>query len=78
MIRHGRIVLFGALICFLIFFGNVAAAAAGLGAILGDVAEMLTLFAASLLFVSGVLMLELADNRNTDPRKPNDPREDSP
>ena len=68
VIRNGRIVLIGALICFLIFFGNVASGAAGLDTVLGDVAEMLTLLAASLLFVTGVLMLEVADNRNTDPR----------
>ncbi len=68
MIRNGRFVLFGALICFLLFFGNVASGAAGFGTILGDVAEMLTLLAASLLFVTGVLMLEVAENRNIDPR----------
>ena len=68
MIRHGRIVLFGALICFLIFFGNVASGAAGLGTFLGDVAEMSALFAASLLFVVSVLMLEVAENRTNDTR----------
>lgn len=54
--------LIGALICFLCFFGNVALGAAGLGVVLGDVAEMLTLFAAALLFVAGVLAREAAEN----------------
>lgn len=76
MIRDGRIALVGALISFLIFFGNVAMGAAGLGVVVGDVAEMLTLFVAVLLFVAAVLMLEAADNRNDVPRQPVNPRED--
>jgi len=38
--------------------------AAGLGTPYSDVAEMLTLFAAALLFVTGVLMLEAAETRS--------------
>ncbi|MDE0703985.1 MAG: hypothetical protein OXH59_09705 [Rhodospirillaceae bacterium] len=64
MIRTGRIVLVGALICFLVFFASVALGAAGLGTPFSDVAEMLTLFAAALLFVAGVLMLEAAGTRS--------------
>ena len=60
MIRNGRPPLIAALVCFLIYFGNVAMGAAGLGVLLGDVAEMLTLFAAALLFVVGVLAREAA------------------
>ena len=77
MIREGRIALAGALICFVVFFANVAAGAAGYGVFFGDVAEMLALFAAVLLFVAGVLMLEAAQRRIDDPRQPIDPREDS-
>ena len=60
MRRTGTPSLIGALICFLGFFGNVALGAAGLGAVLGDVAEMLMLFAAAVLFVIGVLAREAA------------------
>jgi len=60
MSGKGRLPLIGALICFLAFFGNVTLGAAGLGAPLGDVAEMLTLFLACLLFVAGVLQREAA------------------
>ena len=56
--RHGGIALICALICFLAFFGNVALGAAGRGAPMGDVAEMLTLFVAALFFVVGVLARE--------------------
>jgi len=59
----GGLLLIGALILFLAFFSNVAMGAAGLGAPLGDVAEMLTLFASSLLFVAGVLAREAARER---------------
>ena len=77
MIRNGRVALAGALICFLVYFGNVALGAAGLGVFLADVPEMLALFVSVLLFVTGVLMLEAAESRTDDPSQPNDPREDS-
>ena len=54
----GRPALIGALILFLAFAGNVSMGAAGMGAPLGDVAEMLLLLASSLLFVVGVLARE--------------------
>ena len=60
MLGPGRLALIGALLCFLVFFGNVALGAAGAGVFLGDVAEMLTLFAAAILFVIGVLAYEAA------------------
>lgn len=47
-----------ALIAFVAFFANVASGAAGKGVFLGDVAEMLTLLAAAVLFVIGVLARE--------------------
>lgn len=68
MTRHGRPALMGALICFLAFFANVAMGAAGVGAPLGDVAEMLTLFAAALLFVIGVLAREAEAAGKNDPQ----------
>lgn len=77
MIHYGRIALVGALICFLIFFGNVATGAAGFGVFFGDVSEMLALFASVLLFVASVLMLEAAENRIDNPRQPTHPKEDS-
>ena len=76
VIRNGRIALVGALICFLVFFSSVAAGAAGLGVLFDDVPEMLTLFVAAFLFVTGVLMLETAEKRGADTSMPIDPRED--
>jgi len=68
MTSQGTPALVAALICFVIYFGNVAAGAAGAGVLLGDVAEMLMLLAASVLFVAGVLMREASaqkgGNRN--------------
>ena len=49
MSRSGTFPLIAALLCFAIFFGNVAAGAAGLGVFLGDVAEMLMLLASTVL-----------------------------
>ena len=66
MIRNGRIVLIGAFICFLVFFGSVSIGAAGFGPVLDDVPEMLTLLVAALLFVAAVLMLEAAENHGAD------------
>lgn len=63
MNRPGTPALAAALIGFLIFFGNVAAGAAGIGVLLGDVTEMLALFAAVILFVIGVLQRETAAAR---------------
>ena len=63
MSRSGAFPLIAALICFLIYFGNVTAGAAGIGVFLGDVAEMLMLLATSVLFVIGVLARE-ASARN--------------
>ena len=60
MTGRGGVPLIGALLLFLLFFGNVSAGAAGLGAPLGDVAEMLMLFASTILFVIGVLIREAA------------------
>ena len=62
MTGHGKLPLAAALICFLVYFGNVAAGAAGAGVYLSDVGEMLMLFAASVFFVIGVLILEAAEN----------------
>ncbi|MEL6317421.1 MAG: hypothetical protein AAFR16_07250 [Pseudomonadota bacterium] len=58
MAGFGRMVLLGALVCFVIFFANVSMGAAGQGVLLGDVAEMLLLFVSALLFVVGVLCRE--------------------
>ena len=63
----GRPALLGALACFVVFFGNVSMGAAGLGAPLGDVAEMLTLFAAAVLFVAGVLVREARERDDPQP-----------
>lgn len=65
MTGRGTPALIAALICFVIYFGNVAAGAAGVGIFLGDVAEMLMLLAASVLFVAGVLMREAAVERES-------------
>ncbi len=58
MVRTGAVPLLASLVMFVIFFANVTVGAAGGTVFLGDVAEMLTLFASALLFVAGVLMRE--------------------
>lgn len=50
--------LFASLIVFAAFFANVALGAFANAAILGDVAEMLVLFAATVLFVVAILQKE--------------------
>lgn len=55
MSRFATLALVGSLICFGIFFTNVAFGAAKKGVFLGDVPEMLMLFASTVLFVIGVL-----------------------
>jgi len=61
--KADRIALTGALLLFLAFFANVASGAAGRTVFLGDVAEMLVLFASCTLFVVGVLVREARDRR---------------
>lgn len=61
MLRKGGAALAGASVCFLVYFANVAIGAAGAAPFLGDVPEALTLFAASCLFVAGVLGREAAE-----------------
>ncbi len=58
MTRWGHVTLIAAALCFAAFFGNVAMGAARLAVPLGDIAEMLMLLLASVLFVVGVLALE--------------------
>jgi len=58
MITADRLALSGALLLFLLFFANVAVGAAGMQVFLGDVTEMLILFASCTLFVIGVLIRE--------------------
>ena len=52
--------LYASLIVFVIYFANVALGAFGGQTFLGDVGEMLVLFAASILFVVGILQEEAA------------------
>ena len=54
-----------ALAAFLVFFANVMLSAARVGGFLGDVAEMLTLAAAAILFVIGVLAREAIARQET-------------
>lgn len=57
--------LFAALIVFVAFFANVALGAFADAAILGDVGEMVVLFAATILFVVAILKKE-ADRGDRD------------
>ncbi len=50
--------LTASIIVFVIYFANVAMGAFAGGAFLGDVGEMLVLFAASILFVVAILKKE--------------------
>lgn len=55
--------LAASILVFALYFANVALGAFGGNAVLGDVGEMLVLFAASILFVVAILKAE-ADRRN--------------
>lgn len=61
MLARGRPALIGATAFFAVFFANIATGAAGRAVFLSDVLEMLTLFAAVLLFTAGVLIREAQD-----------------
>lgn len=50
--------LVASIIVFSIYFANVTMGAFGSGVFLGDISEMLVLFAASILFVVAVLIRE--------------------
>ena len=57
--------LAASIVVFVIYFANVAMGAFAQAAFLGDVGEMLVLFAASILFVVAILKREAArKNRN--------------
>ena len=58
MRRPGTLPLAASVSCFAIFLANVALGAFGTRAYLDDLAEMLTLFAAAIFFVAGVLARE--------------------
>jgi len=59
----GRVLVWSALVVFLLFFLNVfLAGPLGMKAFLGDVQEMLVLFLAVVLFTSGTLALEARAN----------------
>lgn len=58
-------VLAASVVVFAIYFANVALGAFAGSAFLGDVGEMLVLFAASILFVVAILKKE-ADRNATD------------
>ncbi len=55
--------LTASIVVFVIYFANVALGAFAGSAFLGDVGEMLVLFAASILFVIAILKIE-ADRNN--------------
>jgi len=66
MARFAVPALLGSFVCFCIFFTNVSFGAARMGVFLGDLNEMLMLFAASILFVIGVLGREAQAAADTD------------
>ncbi len=55
--------LIASIVTFAIFFVNVALGAMGNGAFLGDIGEMILLFAASVLFVVAILQKEAAGTK---------------
>ena len=65
MIRNGTLPLLAALICFIVFFTNVAMGAAKMGVFMGDVREMLMLLATAILFVIGILRREATSPKKT-------------
>ncbi len=60
---RGQSLLLVALLCFVLFFGNVMLGAARIGAPLGDVGEMVLLLVSTIFFVVGVLLRETAVRR---------------
>ncbi|MEM0989554.1 MAG: hypothetical protein AAGK00_11775 [Pseudomonadota bacterium] len=64
MTGRGGIFLIVALILFAAFFANVSMGAADMKPVLNDVREALTLFAAAIFFVVGVLVREARQNGN--------------
>jgi len=55
--------LYAAILVFIVYFANVALGAFAGSAFLGDVGEMLVLFAASILFVVAILKREADRNK---------------
>jgi hypothetical protein len=60
-----KIAFAGSGILFAAFFANVLLGALRIGAVLGDVVEMLVLFGACILFVIAVLGLERRENASS-------------
>lgn len=55
--------LYASIVVFIVYFANVALGAFAGSAFLGDVGEMLVLFAASILFVVAILKREADRNK---------------
>lgn len=53
-------------VLFCLFAANVALGSMGAGVVLGDVSEMLVLFAASIFFVAAILQREAAEKDKKD------------
>lgn len=64
MLRADTIALGVAAALFALFFANVAMGAFGAGVFVGDVAEMLILFASVAAFTAGVLAREAFENQD--------------
>lgn len=58
MVTNARFSLISSLVLFVVFFANVSFGAAGNTEFLGDVPQMLMLFASVILFVIGILLCE--------------------
>ena len=57
------------LIMFAVFGANVVLGSMGLGGFLGDVSEMLTLLAASIVFVAAILQKEAAEKASQEQQR---------
>jgi len=71
--KTGYPALLAALALFATFFANVALGAFARAAFLGDVGEMLLLFAATLMFVVGILQRERAARNQAGDQKQSGP-----
>lgn len=58
--------LAASILVFAVYFANVALGAFANSAVLGDVGEMLVLFAAAILFVVAILQSEAVRNQKDD------------
>ena len=67
MKRVSSLAFLATVIAFAVFCANVVSGSLRAGVYFGDVVEMLTLFAATVFFVTGILAREASDRQRREP-----------